>query len=102
MNVAGCANRGLLPESSCLDFIHARTHFHISPNVAALPCISRPVRKILPAAYTAATDVSAASATASATCQTGGPGGIMMRSSIRNGALVGNSDKPTAILLSGA
>src|SRR6476659_7485060 len=33
---------------------------------------------------------------------TGGPGGSMMRSSIRNGLAVGNSDSPTDIGLSGA
>src|SRR5258708_30534577 len=80
----------------------ALTHFHISPNVAALPCISRPVRKIRPAAYTAVTDVAAASTTETATCHIGGPGGRMMRSSMRNRALVGNIDSATQIGLSGA
>src|SRR6185436_5173278 len=46
--------------------------------------------------------VAAVSATESAICQIGGPGGSMMRSSIRNGVAVGKSDRPMAIGLSGA
>ena len=42
-----------------------------------MPCISSPVRKILPAAYTAATEVTPASTTERTICQTGGPGGSM-------------------------
>src|SRR5258706_4064045 len=102
MNVAGCANRGLFLESSCLDFMRhstfdvrhsALTHFHISPSVGAFPCISSPVRKILPAAWTRATAVAPVTTTDTRICHIGGPGAIAMRSSIKNGVAVGKNDQ---------
>src|SRR6476661_1770287 len=44
----------------------------------------------------------AVSATDRTICQAGGPGGSMMRNSMRNGVAVGTSDRPIAIGLSGA
>src|SRR4051812_10115703 len=78
------------------------THFTISAKVADLPCIRRPVRKILPAAHTTATAVHAMVRTDTATCHIGGPGWREIRSSIRNGAAVGTSESTVAIVPSGA
>ena len=52
----------------------AITHLNISANVADLPCMSSPVRKILPAAHTTASAVPAMSVTDRTICHTGGPG----------------------------
>jgi len=52
----------------------AVTHFTISPSVADLPCMSRPVRKIFPAAHTTASAVHVMMTTDTTICHIGGPG----------------------------
>src|SRR4051812_1161621 len=96
------AIRTLHSAFSIQHFYFAVTHFTISAKVADLPCIRRPVRKILPAAHTTTTAVHAMVTTDTATCHIGGPGCREIRSSIRNGAAVGISESTVAIVPSGA
>src|SRR3954469_24229247 len=91
-----------IQHSAFSTFYFAMTHFSISPMVADLPCIRRPVRKILPAAHTMATAAHVMLTTDTATCHIGGPGCREIRSSIRNGAAVGTSERTVAIVPSGA
>src|SRR5438045_1489542 len=55
------------------------THFIISPRLAPLPCMRKPTRKIRPATQTTQSVAVSELAAATASCQTGMPGGMTSR-----------------------
>ena len=66
-------------------------------NLMPLPCISRPTRKMRPAAQTQATTVANTSTTPSTGCHQAIPGGIATRAVMNIGAVNGKNDPATAI-----
>src|SRR2546428_8541095 len=74
----------------------------MSDKLADLPCISRPTRKMRPAAHTNSTIVAVDSVMPAACCHNGGPGGIVVSGSMRNGVAVGKSETAIANLPVGA